>query len=98
MIISLPYLALAAGLPFGGYIIFSQPCNHGLLLTVMQPLPFKGPGFFMWQYGNLPYAMYVVPHIGQWLLGEYLPVPLTCMLGNVTYGSGYPIVFHGSSI
>lgn len=85
-----------AQLPFGGMVTLTQPCNNGLLLTVLQPL--SGTQQFMWTYGNLPFNWHVIPHVGQEMLGNYLVGTIPCTLGNTTVGQGSLILFHGSSI
>ncbi|MFA6404639.1 MAG: hypothetical protein WCW03_01405 [Candidatus Paceibacterota bacterium] len=94
--ISLPVISNAAIMPFGGAVTMTQPCNNGLLLTVQ--VPFRGPQQFMWNWGQLPYLMRVVPHPRQYLLGMALSVPVPCTLGTVVKGAGMPILYHGSSL
>lgn len=83
-------------MPFGGLVTYTQVCNTGFLLYVMQPI--KGLGTFMWFTGNLPYLMGVVPHSGQYLLGMAGMASIPCYLGKDQVGQGYPIIYHGSSI
>lgn len=82
--------------PFGGRIILTIPCDEGLLLTIQEPL--SGVGQYMWYTGNLPYLMYVVPHIGQFVLGMASFAPGICTDSGVSIGSGFPILYHGSGI
>lgn len=96
MILALPYLSLAVNIPFGGMVVFTQPCDEGLLLYVNQPLTGTEP--FMWFYGELPFAMFVVPHIGQYLLGQAALAPTVCTVDGLPWGEGFPILFHGSSL
>lgn len=95
-VLLLPDISKAAIMPFGGRVTLTQPCNNGLLLTVQ--VPFRGPQQFMWNWGQLPYLMRVVPHPGQLLLGMALSVPVPCTLGTVVKGAGMPILYHGSSL
>ncbi len=83
-------------MPFGGRVMSIQPCNNGLLLYVYQPM--RGPITLMWNWGNLPYLMHIVPHPQQWLIGMASYVPTPCMLAYVFMGEGFPILYHGSSI
>jgi len=94
--ISVPLFASAAGLggPFGGQITVTQPCNNGLLLTVKEPF---GVTQLMWNYGELPFLMHVVPHPGQYILGMSGGIAV-CTLGPLVYGKGSIILFHGDSL
>lgn len=98
MLVSIPILANAQVddglLHFGGSVVWEVPCDDGLLLTVEQ---FTGPQYFMWNYGELPYLMFVPPHIGQNLIGAADYVPSECWLGDEYMGYGFPIVGHGES-
>lgn len=96
LLLAVPYLSLAVNLPFGGLVVAQEPCDEGLLLYVDQPLYGVQP--FMWFYGELPFAMYIVPHVGQWLLGEAGIAPAVCTFDGVTIGEGFPILYHGSSV
>lgn len=96
IIVFAPIILNAQTLPFGGQVTYTQPCNTGLLLYVLQPL--KGVQTYMWFTGNLPYLMRTVPHIGQNLLGMASPGPVPCVLGTIPMGSGFPIIYHGGSI
>ncbi len=92
--ISIPYLSFAIG--FGGIITDIQPCDEGELLYVEDPFGVVIP--YMWYAGELPFAFYIPPHIGQELLGEYYPTPSVCEIDGETMGEGFPILFHGESI
>ena len=93
LILAVPALSHAQ-MPFGGLVVFTLPCNNGFLLTVLQ---FTGPQFFMWNFGELPYLMFIPPHPGQNVLGMALPAPVPCILGLHPQGFGFPIIFHGES-
>lgn len=86
----------SAQMPFGGTVTATLPCDSGLLLYLLVPL--QGVETFMWSAGELPYMMHVVPHIGQELLGMAFPVEEPCVVGMLTVGSGFPIIYHGSSL
>ncbi len=89
-------ISKAQGLqPFGGMVTAMRTCNSGLLLTVVEPF---GVNEYMWFWGNLPYLMYIIPHIGQNMLGMAAYGTVPCVIGTVTIGSGMPIIYHGSSI
>ena len=67
VVISVPLLSNATGFGglspyFGGQVVLEEPCDTGLLLTVKEPI---GVVQLMWTYGELPYAMFIPPHIGQ---------------------------------
>jgi hypothetical protein len=82
-------------IPFGGQVVSIQPCDSGLLLYLKG---FWGITPYMWTYGDLPYLMHVPPHPGQYMLGAALPAMVPCVLGILTVGTGFPIIFHGSSL
>lgn len=101
MLFCLPYVtrATAGWFPFGGIVTFVEECDEGLLLTVQVP-QVAGPmitEWYMWFYGELPFAFYVAPHIGQWLLGEAMPTPQPCTVEGEPIGEGFPIIYHGES-
>jgi len=93
---AMPFGGKVKSVPFGGKVKSVQPCNNGMLLYVTVPL--KGVLTFIWNTGNLPYLSHVVPHPAQVLLGRALMAPVPCTLGTTVVGSGFPIIFHGSSI
>ncbi len=93
-VISIPYLSLAVG--FGGLITFTQPCDEGLLLYIDEPMVGIIP--YMWYVGELPFAFYVPPHIGQFLIGDAFPTPANCTIDGETVGEGFPILYHGDSM
>jgi hypothetical protein len=80
-------------IPFGGKIQSEEMCNDGLLLTLGLPTPYQ----LIWHWGELPYLMYIPPHIGQYILGKASQAIEICMFGNFPVGVGFPIIFHGSS-
>lgn len=100
---SIPFFASAFPLliPFGGKVTSIQPCDSGILAWVLQPpsptQPVPVPKPFMWLTGELPFLNHVVPHPGQNLLGEATSILSPCVVGNIPYGFGFPIDFHGSS-
>ena len=85
----------AGNLDFGGTVTYTEECNDGMLLTLEEPQ--GGTEYLMWQYGELPYATYSEPHIGQNMIGEASYVTSECYLGDDYIGYGYPIQFHGES-
>lgn len=95
--ISMPIVAAHAAvpIPFGGLVTMMQPCDEGLLVYVLTPITGVIP--FMWLWGELPFLMYIPPHIGQELLGYAATVPAVCTISGVPYGAGLPIIMHGSS-
>lgn len=87
-----------AYMPFGGKIVTQFPCNTGFLLYIQSS---KGIVPLMWMTGNLRYESYVVPHVGQQILGVAASAAAPCVLGvppfATYFGAGAPIVYHGSS-
>jgi hypothetical protein len=83
------------GVAFGGRVTAIQPCNTGILAYLATA---RGPLSVMWFWGNLPFASYLPPHPGQYVLGRAGTTIAPCVLGTVPYGGGLPILYHGSSL
>lgn len=104
MACALPLFVSAAPIliPFGGSVTAITVCDSGILALVLQPptpkQPNPVPKPFMWLIGELPFLSYKPPFIGQNLVGEASSVLSPCVIGNVPYGFGLPIDFHGSSL
>lgn len=85
---SLVYTALGSGIPFGGMVLFSYPCNcsAGYLVIIGPP---RG-GQFVYQIGTPQFANYQLPREGVWALGLYSPGAV-CMIyvgkGCSSFGS-----------
>ena len=82
-------------LPFGGFVTITKPCDEGFSLEVETAY---GPMKVMWLWGELPFLMYVPPHIDQEMIGDLSPVPAICTIGGIPYDGGLPIIMHGSSL
>lgn len=98
LIITIPYFSFA--FPFGGAVTAIEPCDEGMLLWVAVPVVGGGvvEETFLWLQGELPYAMFVPPHVGQFLLGDARLTPAICTDGPSVLGEGFPIFFHGESL
>lgn len=94
-LVFVPNFSYAQLKPFGGMVTAMYLCDTGYLLYVNVPL--QGVQPFMWFWGELPYAWWVMPHPGQYLLGMAAPATVPCVLGIYTIGAGFPIVYHGES-
>lgn len=87
------------GLCFGGVVTAVFPCDTGLLAYIAEPLP-AGVGAtvlpYMWIWGVLPFANYIPPHPGQFMIG-YATGFMVCFVGIVPIGGGFIITGHGGS-
>ena len=82
-------------LPFGGLITFTEVCNEGIRISVGKPIP----KLYILTHGSIRLTpSFSIPHVGQFALGLFNPIPITCMKGNVPTGTGLPIFMAGGSL
>jgi len=105
-IVFVPFFSQAQ-IPFGGTITNVTYCpdqiNSGVLVWLLIiDEPMLGPQPFIWFIGELPFMMYVVPHVGQNLIGMATPTTINCTLRGSpmipSFPRGFPILFHGESL
>jgi len=88
--------AQAAGIPFGGPVTITIPCDGGMLVTVGPPVPttiFVSVAFM----ATPLFFLYRALHTGAFWLGLYEPVPIPCIVGLVPIGAGFNVIMAGTS-
>ncbi len=87
----------AAGVPFGGALLFALPCNGGVWNITLSPLPPTFVTLVSYMSGSQAFLSYNIPATS-WLLGEYTPGAGACWIGPYyIYSEGLITPMVGSS-
>lgn len=91
-----PVAQAAVGVPFGGAIIYTHPCEDGGWTIGISPLPPSFPAVLTYYSGSMTYLSYNLP-FARFLLGDYIPLGWCTILPLGYPTEGTVTSFVGSS-
>ena len=95
LVIGPPKIYAAKGLPFGGRIVYLQPCLNGLLVVVGTP-DIKSAGPYIITPATIVRAFYS-PLVGNAIKGSYIP-GIPCFVGPISIPTKGAITEFGTSL